>query len=168
MSELEQPLIDAAVDWVSLTTPEFVAWTRHVGVRLPFPLSSGAQSFVPGPAGDELTRILADRELDDSPVLAAIRSAFAEPRLAVYAVRATPDVAETKYFAVADRKAQAALILLDRDQVAVRVVADTELAAGVVGALPPMTPLRFEGCEVTVGGMLEVDAAIDAGVSPRN
>jgi len=167
MSGPDQPRIDLAANWVSMTTREFVAWTRHVGVRLPFPLSSGAQSFVAGPARDELDRVLADREPADSPVLAAIRSTFAEPRLAVYAVRATPDGAETKYFAVADRKAQAALILLDRDEVAVRAVADTELAAGVVGALPPMTPLRFEACEVTVGGMLEVDAAIDAGVSPR-
>ena len=160
-------MTDIAVDWVSLSTPEFVAWTRLTGVGLPFPLSSGAQSFVPGPSSDEIESTLRDRDLADSPVLAAIRSAFAEPRLAVYAVRATTDGAETKYFAVADRNEHAALILLDREKVALRGVADTELAAGVVGALPPMTPLRFEPCEVTVGGMLEVDAAIDAGVSPR-
>jgi hypothetical protein len=156
-----------AVDWVTLSTPEFVAWTRLVGVGLPFPLSSGAQSFVHGPSRDEVERTLAARELAESPVLAAIRSAFAEPRLAVYAVRATPDGAETKYFAVADRGEHAALILLEREQVALRAIADTELAAGVVGALPPMAALRFESCEVSVGGMLEVDAAIGAGVSPR-
>jgi hypothetical protein len=167
MTEQEQPMTDVAVDWVSLSTPEFVAWTRLAGVGLPFPLSSGAQSFVPGPARDATERILADRDLTDSPVLAAARSAFAEPRLAVYAVRATPDGAETKYFAVADRNEHAALILLDREQVALRAITDTELAAGVVGALPAMTPLRFEPCEVTIGAMLEVDAAIDAGVSPR-
>jgi hypothetical protein len=166
-TDQERPMTTVAVDWVTLSTSEFVAWTRLEGVGLPFPLSSGAQSFVPGPSRDELASSLADRELADSPVLTAIRAAFAAPRLAVYAVRATPDGAETKYFAVADHGAHAALILLDSEKVALRAIADTELAAGVVGALPPMTPLRFDACEVTVGGMLEVDAAIDAGVSPR-
>src|SRR5689334_21436865 len=104
---MSEPTIDqepsVAHDRVTLSTPEFVAWTRLVGVGLPFPLSSGAQSFVGGPSRDEVEAVLAARELAGSPVLAAIRSAVAEPRLAVYAVRASPDGAETKYFAVADR-----------------------------------------------------------------
>ncbi len=143
-----------AVDWVSLSTPQFVAWTRLRGLALPFPLGSGALGFVPGPDRDELTRLLAERELTDSPVLAAAAAAFAAPRLSVYAVRATvPDAAETKFYSLAGRDDRAVLLLLDAQQVAVREITDTELAAGVVGALPTMTPLRCEPCEVEVAGL---------------
>jgi hypothetical protein len=156
-----------AVDWVTLSTPEFVAWTRAAEVRLPFPLNTGAQPYVAAPSREEITRTLAERALDTSPVLTAARTAFAEPRLSVYAVRATPDGGETKVCSVAARGDQAVLVLLDPRRVAVREIADTELAAGVVGALPPMTPLRVPSAQVTVSGLREVDAAIESGVSPR-
>ncbi|HEY8301571.1 MAG TPA: ESX secretion-associated protein EspG [Jatrophihabitans sp.] len=156
------------VDWVSLSTPEFVAWTRARGLALPFPLGSGALGFVPGPDRDQLTRLLAERELTDSPVLAATASAFSAPRLSVYAVRArVPDADETKFFSVASRDDRAVLLLLDAQKVAVREIADTELAAGVVGALPPLTPLRCEPCEVSVAGLRDLDAAIESGASAR-
>lgn len=156
-----------AVDWLTLSTPEFVAWTRLVGVALPFPLSSGALSYVAGPDAEEMAGLLSARDLTTSPVLAAARSALAEPRLAVYAVRATIDAAETKYFAVAGHDDAALLVLLDDHQVALRTIADTELAAGVVGALPAPAALRFEPCEVSVDALRAVDAAIESGVSPR-
>lgn len=157
-----------AVDWVTLSTPEFVSWTRSAGVTLPFPLGSGALGFIDGPDKTELDRLLADRELADSPVLAATASAFARPRLSVYAVRATvADFAETKYLSVAGHDDRAVLLLLDARRVAIREIADTELAAGVVGALPELTPLRCEPCEVTVTGLREIDTAIEARVSPR-
>lgn len=157
-----------AVDWVSLTTPQFVAWTRAQGLTLPFPLGSGALGFVPGPDADELSRLLAERELAGSPVLAAVAAAFAAPRLSVYAVRATlADAAETKFYALAGRDDRAVLLLLDAAKVAVREITDTELAAGVVGALPAMTPLECEPCEVSVAGLRDLDAAIEAGASAR-
>lgn len=157
-----------AADWVTLSTPEFVSWTRGSGVTLPFPLSSGALGFIDGPDKAALDRILAQRELHDSPVLAAAKSAFARPRLSVYAVRATvPDDAETKYLSVAGHDERAVLVLLDARQVAIREITDTELAAGVVGALPELTPLPCEPCEVSVAGLRDLDAAIEARVSPR-
>jgi hypothetical protein len=100
-------------------------------------------------------------------MLAATRAAFAEPRLAVYAVRATLDAAETKFLAVADRNDVAVLVVLDAAQVALRPIAETELAAGVVGALPPLRPLRFPPCEVTLAGLREADALVESDVSPR-
>jgi hypothetical protein len=156
-----------AVDWVTLATPEFIAWTRASGVRLPFPLNSGDLPYVPGPTREEITRTLGTRGLDTSPVLAAARVAFADPRLTVYAVRATPEGDETKVCSIASRDDAAVLVLLDPDRVAVREIADAELAAGVVGALPAMTPLRFPPAQVSVAGLREVDAAIESGASPR-
>ena len=157
-----------ATDWVSLSTPQFVAWTRARELPLPFPLGSGALGFVAGPDRDEITRLLAERELTESPVLAAASSAFEAPRLSVYAVRATlPDAAETKFYALAGHDDRAVLLLLDAQKVAIREIADTELAAGVVGALPPMTPLPCEPCEVDVAGLRELDVAIEQGSSPR-
>lgn len=171
-------MTELAVDWVTLSTPEFVAWTRLAGVGLPFPLSSGAQAYVPAPDRDEIERTLARRQLSGSPVLAATRDAFTAPRLAVYAVRAVPRAAETaggpgfdetKYVAIAAREEHAVLVLLDRDKVAVRQIADTELAAGVVGALPVLAPMRFAPCEVAVAGLQAADEAVRASssASPR-
>lgn len=156
-----------AVDWVTLGIREFVGWSRLVGVRLPFPLSTGATGYGPAPGREEVQRILADRELSGSEVLEATRSAFADPRLSVYAVRVDADGAETKYLSIAGRQDAAVLVLLDADKVAVRRIAETELAAGVVGALPTLRPMRFEPCEVSAAALEQIDRLADTGVSPR-
>lgn len=76
------------VDLVNLSIPDFLGWTRSVHVPLPFPLNAGSQPYIATPTPEELDRMLAERNLADSQVLRAARSAFADPRLVVYAVRA--------------------------------------------------------------------------------
>jgi DNA-binding transcriptional ArsR family regulator len=160
-------MTSVAIDWVSLGNREFVAWTRLAGVRLPFPLNTGAVGYGPAPAREEIERILAERELTGSPVLEATRAAFAQPRLSVYAVRVDPQGVETRYLSIAGRGDDAVLVLLDERRVAVRRIADTELAAGVVGALPPLRPMRFEPCEVSAVALEEIDRIATTGISPR-
>ncbi len=155
------------IDWVTLGNREFVAWTRLVDVRLPFPLNTGAVGYGPAPGRDEIERILTERDLADSAVLAGARSAFTRPRLSVYAVRIDPTGVETRYLAIAGQGDASVLVLLDADKVAVRRIADTELAAGVVGALPALRPMRFEPCEVKVSALEEIDRIATTGVSPR-
>jgi hypothetical protein len=156
------------IDWVTLGNREFVAWTRLVGVRLPFPLNTGAVGYGPAPEDPEIERILASRELSDSDVLGATRAAFIRPRLSVYAVRVDPDGIETRYLAIAGQgDDDAVLVLLDANTVAVRRVADTQLAAGVVGALPPLRPMPFEPCEVSAAALEEIDRIATTGISPR-
>jgi hypothetical protein len=156
-----------AVEWATLPTPDFVAWTRRAGVRLPFPLNTGAQPYVHTPAPSQLDRILAERKLLDSPVLDATRAAFADTRLCVYAVRVTPAGAESKYVAIAGRDGAAALVLLDATSVAVRQIAETDLAASVVGSLPRLPVLPVPTVDVSLRGLQEVDAAIASGASSR-
>lgn len=156
-----------AVDWVTLGNREFVAWTRLSDVRLPFPLNTGAAGYGPAPDRDEIERILAARELTDSPVLEAARVAFSQPRLSVYAVRVDRGGAETRYLSVAGQGEDAVLVLMDANRVAVRRIADTELAASVVGALPPLQPMRFEPCEVSAAALEEIDRIATTGISPR-
>ena len=156
-----------AVDWVTLGNREFVAWTRLVGVKLPFPLNTGAVGYGPAPDRDEIERVLAARGLSGSTVLEAARIAFAQPRLSVYAVRVDPDGAETRYLSVAAQAEDAVLVLMDANKVALRRIADTELAAGVVGALPPLRPMRFEPCEVSAEALEEIDRIATTGISPR-
>lgn len=160
-------MTSVAIDWVTLGNREFVAWTRLVDVRLPFPLNTGAVGYGPAPGRDEIERILAARELSDSAVLEAARAAFSRPRLSVYAVRVDPDGVETRYLSIAGQGDDAVLVLLDATRVAVRRIADTELAAGVVGALPPLRPMRFEPCEVSAVALDEIDRIATTGVSPR-
>jgi hypothetical protein len=155
------------IDWVTLGNREFVAWTRLVDVRLPFPLNTGEVGYGPAPTRDEIERILADRDLADSAVLAGARSVFARPRLSVYAVRTDVAGTETRYLSIAGQDDDSVLVLLDADKVAVRRIADTELAAGVVGALPPLRPMRFEPCEVSVAALEEIDRIATTGISPR-
>jgi hypothetical protein len=155
------------IDWVTLGNREFVAWTRLVDVRLPFPLNTGEVGYGPAPNRDEIERILTARELAYSPVLAGARSAFARPRLSVYAVRTDPTGVETRYLSIAGQDDESVLVLLDADKVAVRRIADTELAAGVVGALPALRPMRFEPCEVSVAALEEIDRIATTGISPR-
>ena len=160
-------MTSVAIDWVTLGNREFVAWTRLVDVRLPFPLNTGAVGYGPAPGRDEIERILAARELSDSAVLDAARAAFSRPRLSVYAVRVDPDGVETRYLSIAGQGDDAVLVLLDATKVAVRRIAETELAAGVVGALPPLRPMRFEPCEVSAVALDEIDRIATTGVSPR-
>ncbi len=156
------------IDWVSLANREFVAWTRLVDVRLPFPLNTGEVGYGPAPSRDEIERILVDRDLTGSAVLASTRAAFARPRLSVYAVRVDPAGVETRYLSIAGQDDEdAVLVLLDADKVALRRIADTELAAGVVGALPVLRPMRFEPCEVSAAALEEIDRIATTGVSPR-
>lgn len=155
------------IDWVTLGNREFVAWTRLVDVRLPFPLNTGEVGYGPAPNRDEIERILGGRELAGSPVLAGARSAFARPRLSVYAVRTDPTGVETRYLSIAGQDDESVLVLLDADKVAVRRIADTELAAGVVGAVPALRPMRFEPCEVSVAALEEIDRIATTGISPR-
>jgi hypothetical protein len=163
----DQPTTSLAVQWVSLSTPEFVAWTRLVEVTLPFPLNTGAQSFVAAPERTDIERRLAEQKLTDSPVLEAARAAFADPRLAVYAVRVLPDGTEAKYVAIAGRGDDAVLVLLDSHHVSVRQIGDTELAAGVVGSIPQLPELRLPTVEVPLRGLQEIDAAVASDASPR-
>lgn len=156
-----------AVEWATLSTPDFIAWTRQAGVRLPFPLNTGAQPYVRAPGASQLDRILAERKLLDSPVLQATRAAFAETRLCVYAVRVTPDGVESKYVAVVARSGEAVLVLLDATSVAVRQIAETDLAASVVGSLPRLPVLAVPTVDVSLRGLQEVDTAIASGVSSR-
>jgi hypothetical protein len=165
--EGEEPMTSLAVEWATLSTADFVAWARRAGVRLPFPLNTGAQPYVKTPAPSQLDRILAERRLLDSPVLHATRAAFAETRLCVYAVRVTPDGVESKYVAVAGRSGEAALVLLDATSVAVRQIAETDLAASVVGSLPRLPVLPVPTVDVSLRGLQQVDAAIASGALPR-
>jgi EspG family len=160
-------MTSVAVEWATLSTPEFVAWTRLAEVDLPFPLSTGAQAYVVAPERAQIQRTLAERKLADSPVLDAARAAFADPRLCVYAVRVTPDAVESKFVAVAGQGEEAVLILLDPSQVAVRQIADTDLAASVVGSMPRLPVLHVPTVEVSLRGLQEIDAAIAAGASQR-
>ena len=155
------------VDWVTLSTPEFVGWTRVAGVRLPFPLSTSDVPYVEAPERAEIERMIGTRGLDESPVLAAARAAFADPRLVVYAVRVSPEGEETKYVSVAAHDEHAVFVQLDRRTVSLRSIGDTELAAAVVGSLPQVPVLRAPSVEVPVRGLQAVDAAVAAGESPR-
>jgi hypothetical protein len=159
--------VDWAVDWATLTVPEFAAWARAAGVRLPFPLDTGELAYVPGPDADEIEKLLAERELADSPILAAAAAVFTEPRLCVYAVRVTLDGTESRYAAFAGQDEKAVTVLIEPPQVALRIVADTELAASVVGALPQQPALHAPAAEISLQELIDIDAAIDAGASPR-
>jgi hypothetical protein len=165
--ESEQPMTSLAVEWATLSTPQFVAWTRLAEVAMPFPLNTGAQPYIAAPDRAEIERTLEARKLIDSVVLAAARAAFAEPRLCVYAVRVAPDGTESKFVAVAGRGEEAVLVILDQQRVAVRRIGDADLAASVVGSLPSLPSLNVPTAEVPLSGLQEVDAAIESGVSPR-
>jgi hypothetical protein len=156
-----------AGDWVHLSTPEFVAWCRLVEVRMPFPLNTASQPYIAAPARDEIEQVLGERQLDGSAALEAARAAFADPRLSVYAVRVTSDGTEAKYCSVAARDDSAVLVTLDPTSVALRRIADTELAASVVGALPLPEPAHVPSVELPVAGLLEIDAAMASAASPR-
>lgn len=153
--------------WVTLPLPEFVSWCRWVEGQLPFPLDSGELGFLDGPRRDEMARILAEHKLQDSPVLAATKAVFAAPRLGVYAMRATLDGGEGRYLAIAGQDDQAVMVLIEADRAAVRPVADTELAASVVAALPPLPALHSPSAEISLRDLVEIDKAIEAGESPR-
>ncbi|HZZ95682.1 MAG TPA: ESX secretion-associated protein EspG [Jatrophihabitantaceae bacterium] len=156
-----------AVEWATMTVPEFVGWTRLAEVSLPFPLNTGALAYTAVPERYELDRALAEHKLLDSPVLAAVRETFAAPRLSVYAVRVLPDGTESKYVAMAGHGEQAVVVLLESTQVAVREIADTELAASVVAALPVLPALHVPSVEISLRELVEIDAAIEAGASAR-
>jgi len=153
--------------WVTLPLPEFVSWCRWAEVQLPFPLDSGELGFLDGPRRDEMERILAERELRDSPVLAATKAIFAAPRLGVYAMRATLDGGEGRYLAVAGQDDQAVMVLIEGDRAKIRPVADTELAASVVAALPPLPALHMPSAEISLRDLVAIDKAIETGESPR-
>ena len=87
--------------------------------------------------------------------------------MVVYAVRVLPDGTESKAVSVGSQDDEAVLILLDRAQVSVRQIAETELAASVVGALPHPAGLATPSAEVTLSALQAVDAAVAAGVSER-
>lgn len=166
--EQEMTATSLAVEWATLTVPEFVAWSRWASVRLPFPLDGGELPFVDAPERDQVARILAERKLADSPVLAATAAVFRAPRLGVYAVRVSTDGSENRYVAIAGQEDdQAVMVMLESGQVALRAVADTELAAGVVGALPAVPALHTPAAEVSLQELVDIDAAIEAGESPR-
>lgn len=156
-----------AVDWVTLSTAEFVAWARLHEVPLPFPLNTGGQPYIAAPERQEIERTLASRRLDTSAVLETVRAALAEPRLVLYAVRVLPDGTESKAVSVADHGEAAVLILLDRAQVSLRQIGETELAASVVGALPHPAGLPTPTAQVTLSALQSVDSAVAAGVSER-
>jgi hypothetical protein len=156
-----------AVEWATLTVPEFVGWTRLAEVSLPFPLNTGALAYTATPERDELNRVLAEQKLLDSPVLDAARETFAAPRLCMYAVRVLPDGTESKYVAVAGHGEHAVVVLLEPAQVALRQIADTELAASVVAALPALPALHVPSVEISLRELAEIDAAIEAGASAR-
>lgn len=156
-----------AVEWVSLATPEFVAWTRLAGVRLPFPLNTSAQPFVPAPAPDDIRQLLAQRKLSDSATLAAARAVFIDPRLCLYAVRVDPAGRETKYAALTGMGADAVLVQLDPAQTSIRQIAETELAAAIVAGLPRVAPAPVPPVEITVRDAREIDAVIASGASQR-
>jgi hypothetical protein len=156
-----------AVDWVTLDVAEFVAWSRLADVRLPFPLNTGDLPYTAAPSRDEIESRLAERKLTDSPVLTATAAAFARPRLCVYAVRVGTDAAESKYVALAGHGDEAVVVLLEPGQVALRQIADTELAASVVAALPVPATLHVPSVEIALGDLVEIDKAIESGASAR-
>jgi hypothetical protein len=165
--EEEQPMTSLAVEWATLTVPEFVGWTRRAEVSLPFPLNTGALAYTATPERDELDRVLAEQKLLDSPVLDAARETFAAPRLCMYAVRVLPDGTESKYVAIAGHGEHAVVVLLDSTQVALRQIADTELAASVVAALPVLPVLPVPSVEVSLRELAEIDTAIENRASAR-
>jgi hypothetical protein len=165
--EMPATMSATSVDWATLSVPEFVAWARLSGLRLPFPLDSGELSFQPGPTREELEEILTERKLAGSPVLATAAAVFDQPRLGVYAVRVTLDGTESRYAAFAGRDDQAIVVLIEPPQVALRAITDVELAASVVGALPQLPVLHTPAAEVSLRELVDIDAAIEAGASPR-
>ena len=50
----------AAVDWVTLSTPEFVGWSRLTDLSIPYPLSTGDVPYIDAPV-DELVARLSGR-----------------------------------------------------------------------------------------------------------
>ncbi len=164
----EQSMTSLAAEWATLTVPQFVGWTRLAEVSLPFPLNTGALAYTAVPDRDELDRALAERKLAGSAVLTAVRETFAAPRLCVYAVRVLPDRTESKYVALAGHEDDAVIVLLEHDQVTVRQIADTELAASVVAALPALPALHVPSVEITLRELVEIDASIEAGASARS
>jgi hypothetical protein len=169
--EEEQSMTSLALEWATLTVPEFVGWTRRVEVSLPFPLNTGALAYTATPERDELDRVLAQQKLLDSPVLDAARETFAAPRLCVYAVRVLPDGTESKYVAIAGHGEHAVVVVLESTleptRVMLRQIADTELAASVVAALPVLPALHVPSVEISLRELAEIDTAIEAGASAR-
>ena len=158
----------AVIDWVTLSTPEFVGWTRMTDLALPYPLSTNDVPYIDAPERAEVTRLLGQRQLGTSPVLEAARAAMTAPRLIVYAVRVSADEREAKYVAIAGRDEEnAVLVLLDDRQVSVRIIADTELAAGVAGSLPPIAGLQFPSVEVPVSALQAIDSLVSSGATQR-
>lgn len=114
----------------------FAAWSRARGVALPYPIDLSA---VPG-AGVAVAA-------DDPPALQLLRRVLGERRLAVFSLRADPDIVTDCAVAVgADR--DGAVIRVRGDAVTLRRVRASELVAALADTLPDRAGLRFAAVEL--------------------
>lgn len=123
----------------ALPTPQFAVWARGTRLRLPYPLDistvPGAGVAAPDPESPEL-RTLAD-------ILAA-------PRVSAFGLRSLPDGAADCYLAVAG-PADAMLLTMDAAETTLASTAETELALGVVTALPTTAAFALNAVELPEG-----------------
>jgi hypothetical protein len=157
-----------AVDWATMSTPEFVGWTRMVGVGLPFPLNTGEMEWIEAPDPIAVRKILELRQLADSPILEDTAAVFARPRLAVFVIRVHLGGEDQRFVAIAGKDDdKAVLVLLDRERTTVRIVAEHELVASMVGTLPALTGYPCPTAEVTIADLQAVDQAFASGLGER-
>lgn len=151
------------VDWTTLSTAEFVGWTKVAGVRLPYPLNTGELPYIDTPDTAAVIKILELRRLTDSAALSAAKAALSGARLAVYAMHVPPAGAEQRFVAVAGEDDAAVLAVVDGERVALREVPSTELAPSLVAALPPIAGATLPEAELTLREMQLVDDAFAQG-----
>jgi hypothetical protein len=120
----------------AVPTPQFAVWARRARLRLPYPLDittvPGVGVLPPEPEPPELR------------TLAAILNA---PRVSAFGLRSLPDGTADCYLAVAADD-DAMLLTLDATTTSLTEVAETELALGVVTALPSSAEFAMEAAEL--------------------
>jgi hypothetical protein len=163
-----EAMTGVAVDWATLSTPEFVGWARSRQLRLPFPLNIGEREWIEVPEASAIRKILEVRQLADSAVLDETASVFARPRVAVFVVRSHLDGTDERYLSIAgEDDGRAVVVVMDGERTTVRPVAEHELVAGMVGALPAVRPFPVPTAEHTTLELGQVDESYRNGMSER-
>jgi hypothetical protein len=121
---------------LALPTPQFAVWARSARLRLPYPLDI---TTVPGIGVPH-----PDPELPELRTLTVI---LRSPRVSAFGLRSRVDGTADSYLAVAAND-EAMLLTLDTTTTTLAAVPETELALGVVTALPSAPEFALKPAEV--------------------
>lgn len=138
-------------DAYKLSTAQFAVWVRRAGLRLPYPLDISA-----------IRGIGVEPPEADTAELTELADLLRAPRLSAFALRSHPDGTAGCFLGLAG--ADAAVLVTSTDETTtVRPIEDTELATGVVAALPATDPLDIPERELPEAEWNDLFALVPGG-----